>query len=117
MSKQELKDEYKQTEGDPMVKSRIRAIQREMAQAKDDGGGPQGGRGHHQPRHTWPWPCATRAKMKAPKVVAKGADRIALKNQRVGQRQRGACGGEPTLAQNLYKLELGEEIPAGFIRR
>ena len=49
MTKQEVKDEHKQAEGDPKVKSRIRNLQLTDRLPPHDGGGPEGRRGHHQP--------------------------------------------------------------------
>ena len=78
MSKQELKDEYKQTEGDPMVKSRIRSIQREMARRRMMEEVPKADVVITNPTHLAIALRYDSAKMKAPKIVAKGADHIAL---------------------------------------
>ncbi len=111
MSKQELKDEYKQTEGDPMVKSRIRAIQREMARRRMMEEVPKADVVITNPTHLAVALRYDAAKMKAPKVVAKGADRIALRIRELARENGVVLVENRPLAQNLYKLELGEEIP------
>jgi len=112
MSKQELKDEYKQTEGDPMVKSRIRSIQREMARRRMMEEVPKADVVITNPTHLAIALLYASAKMKAPKIVAKGADHIALRIRAVAEQSRVPVVENRPLAQNLYKLELGEEIPS-----
>ncbi|PKN65471.1 MAG: flagellar biosynthesis protein FlhB [Deltaproteobacteria bacterium HGW-Deltaproteobacteria-15] len=112
MSKQELKDEYKQTEGDPMVKSRIRSIQREMARRRMMEEVPKADVVITNPTHLAIALRYDSAKMKAPKIVAKGADHIALRIRGVAEQSRVPVVENRPLAQNLYKLELGEEIPS-----
>jgi flagellar biosynthetic protein FlhB len=112
MSKQELKDEYKQTEGDPMVKSRIRAIQREMARRRMMEEVPKADVVITNPTHLAVALRYDASKMKAPKVVAKGADRIALRIRELARENGVTLVENRPLAQNLYKLELGEEIPS-----
>jgi flagellar biosynthetic protein FlhB len=112
MSKQEIKDEYKQTEGDPMVKSRIRSIQREMARRRMMQEVPKADVVITNPEHLAIALRYDSAKMKAPKIVAKGADQIALKIRAVAGQSGVPVVENRPLAQNLYKLELGEEIPS-----
>ena len=112
MSKQEVKDEYKQTEGDPMVKSRIRSIQREMARRRMMEEVPKADVVITNPEHLAVALRYNSSKMKAPKVVARGADRIALRIREVAKENGVAIVENRSLAQNLYKLELGEEIPS-----
>ena len=112
MSKQEVKDEYKQTEGDPMVKSRIRAIQREMARRRMMEEVPKADVVITNPEHLAVALRYDSSKMRAPKVVARGADRIALKIRELAMKHGVVIVENRPLAQNLYKLELGEEIPS-----
>ena len=49
MSVREIKDEFKQTEGDPTIKAKIRQIRQTRIAQAHDGGGARGLRGHHQP--------------------------------------------------------------------
>ncbi len=55
MSKQEIKEEFRQTEGDPAVKAKIRQIRQERAKQPHDGGGARGHRGDHEPDPLSPW--------------------------------------------------------------
>jgi flagellar biosynthesis protein FlhB len=112
MSKQEMKDEYKQTEGDPMVKSRIRSIQRDLARRRMMEEVPKADVVITNPEHLAVALRYEVAKMKAPRIVAKGADRIALKIREVATHHGVPLVENRPLAQNLYKLELGEEIPS-----
>ena len=112
MSKQELKDEYKQTEGDPAVKARIRSIQRELARRRMMEEVPKADVVITNPTHLAIALRYNSAKMKAPKIVAKGADHIALKIRGVATQSGVPVVENRPLAQNLYKLELGEEIPS-----
>ena len=49
MSLQEIKEEFKQSEGDPHIKGRIRQLRQAAHEEADDGGGAEGLGGHHQP--------------------------------------------------------------------
>jgi flagellar biosynthesis protein FlhB len=114
MTKQELKDEYKQTEGDPIIKSRIRSIQREMARRRMMEEVPKADVVITNPEHLAVALRYEGQKMAAPRVVAKGADRIALRIKELARDKGVPVVENRNLAQNLYKLELGEEIPARF---
>lgn len=114
MTKQELKDEYKQSEGDPLIKSRIRAIQREMARRRMMEEVPKADVVITNPEHLAVALRYKVEKMAAPRVVAKGADRIAQKIKELATAKGVPVVENRNLAQNLYKLDLGEEIPARF---
>jgi flagellar biosynthesis protein FlhB len=114
MTKQELKDEYKQTEGDPIVKARIRSIQREMARRRMMEEVPKADVVITNPEHLAVALRYEGRKMAAPRVVAKGADRIALRIRALATEKGVPVVENRNLAQNLYKLDLGEEIPARF---
>ena len=115
MTKQEIKDEFKQTEGDPLVKSRIRSIQREMARRRMMEEVPKSDVIITNPTHL---AVAIRYRaeenMAAPKVVAKGANRIAFRIRELAEKHGIPLIENKILAQNLYKLDLGEEIPPKF---
>ena len=114
MSKQEVKDEYKQTEGDPMVKSRIRSIQREMARRRMMEEVPKADVVITNPVHLAIAIRFEPGKMTAPVIVAKGAERIAQRIKALAKENNVPIIEDRPLAQNLYKLDLGEEIPAQF---
>jgi flagellar biosynthetic protein FlhB len=115
MTKQEVKDEFKQSEGDPMVKSRIRSIQREMARRRMMEEVPKADVIITNPTHL---SIALKYKplegMKAPLIVAKGANNIAFKIREIAAKHNIPLVENKPLAQNLYKLELGTEIPSNF---
>ena len=115
MTKQEVKDEFKQTEGDPMIKARIRSIQREMARRRMMKEVPKADVVITNPTH---YAVALRyrpeEKMTAPKITAKGADRIAMKIKELAGEHGVPIVENKPLAQNLYKLNLGQEVPQEF---
>ena len=115
MTKQEIKDEFRQSEGDPMVKSRIRSIQREMARRRMMEEVPKADVIITNPTHL---SIALRYKpdegVKAPVIVAKGANNIAFKIREIAAKHNIPLMENKPLAQNLYKLELGAEIPPQF---
>lgn len=115
MTKQEVKDEHRQSEGDPMVKSRIRSIQREMARRRMMEDVPQADVIITNPTHL---SIALKYKPgeggKAPVIVAKGANNIAFKIREIAAEHNIPMMENKPLAQNLYKLEIGTEIPPQF---
>jgi len=115
MTKQEVKEEFKQTEGDPMIKSRIRSIQREMARRRMMKEVPKADVVITNPTH---YAVALiykpGEKMTAPRIVAKGADKIAFKIKELAKEHGIPIVENKPLAQNLYKLELGQEVPPEF---
>ena len=117
MTKQEVKDEFRQSEGDPMVKSRIRSIQREMARRRMMEEVPKADVIITNPTHL---SIAIKYKpeegMKAPIIVAKGANNIAFKIREIATKHNIPIMENKPLAQNLYKLDIGTEIPSQFYK-
>ncbi|MFB9134883.1 flagellar biosynthesis protein FlhB [Vibrio olivae] len=115
MTKQEVKDEYKETEGKPEVKGRIRMLQREAAQRRMMADVPQADVIVTNPEH---FSVALRYKHdsdRAPVVVAKGIDHIALKIREVAREHDIYVIPAPPLARALYHTtELEQEIPDGL---
>lgn len=116
MSKQEVKDEFRQTEGDPLVKSRIKSIQREMARRRMMESVPKADVVITNPTHLsialqYGGP---QEGMSAPRVVAKGANKIAFRIRDLAKKHDIPIIENKSLAQNLYKLDIGEEIPPQF---
>lgn len=113
MSKQEIKDEYKKTEGDPQVKSRIRGIQMEMARKRMMQAVPDADVVVTNPTHFAVAIKYDSLNMNAPKVLAKGAGEIAGKIKSLAAKHNIPVVENKELARNLYKLvEIGKEIPA-----
>ena len=115
MSKQEIKDEQKQTEGNPEVKGRVRAVQRQIAQQRMMADIPTADVVVTNPTH---YAVALRYDQKgngAPVIVAKGADLIAAQIRKVAAAHDVAIVETPPLARALYfNAEIGQEIPAGL---
>lgn len=113
MSKQEIKDEFKQTEGDPMVKSRIRSIQREQARNRMMASVPEADVVITNPTHLAVALSYKMDEMDAPEVVAKGAGKIAAKIKQTAREAGVPVIEDKPLAQVLYRtVEVGEAIPA-----
>ncbi len=115
MTLQEIKDEMKNTEGKPEVKGRIRQLQREIAQRKMMTEVPQADVVITNPTH---YAVALKYDQQgggAPRVVAKGADFVALRIREVAEEHDVPLLSAPPLARALYHAtEIGDEIPAGL---
>lgn len=112
MSKQEIKDEHKQTEGDPMIKSRIRQIRIERSRRRMMATVPEADVVVVNPTHYAVALKYEAKQMRAPVVLAKGLDNIALKIREIAQEHEIPLYENPPLAQSLYKtVDLDEEIP------
>ncbi len=115
MTKQEIKDEFKKTEGDPLIKSRIKSIQMEMARKRMMQAVPQADVVVTNPTHIAVALKYDSIKMNAPKVVAKGAGEIAERIKSLAAKHNVPVIENKELARNLYKLvEIGREIPANL---
>jgi flagellar biosynthetic protein FlhB len=113
MSKQEVKEESRMTEGDPMVKSRIRNIQRQLAKKRMMAEVPKADVIITNPTHLAVALSYKSKEMEAPKLVAKGAGEIAEKIKEIGRSHRIPIVENKPLAQILYKtVDLGQTIPS-----
>ena len=114
MTKQEVKDEFRQREGDPMVRSRIRSIQREMATRRMMAAVPEATVVITNPTHLAVALKFDRA-MPAPRVVAKGAGVIAEKIKEIAKTHDVPVIEQKPLARLLYKnVEIDQFIPANL---
>ena len=112
MTKEEVRQENKETEGDPHVKARIRAQQRAMARKRMMAEIPKADVIVTNPTHYSVALKYEDGKMRAPRVVAKGAHLLALKIREIGQQHQVPLLEAPPLARALYHhAELGDEIP------
>jgi flagellar biosynthetic protein FlhB len=115
MTKEELKEEYKRTEGDPIIKSRIRARQREIARRRMMQEVPKAQVVVTNPVHV---ACALRYErgaMRAPVLVAKGKRLIAEKIKEVARQHNIPIVENKKVAWELFRsCEIGQEIP-GFL--
>jgi flagellar biosynthetic protein FlhB len=111
MTKQELKDEQKETEGRPEVRSRIRALQREVAQRRMMADVPDADVVAMNPTHFAVALKYDAAKMKAPRVVAKGTDLVAFNIRRVAEANGVPIFEHAQFTRALYYTsEIGQEI-------
>ena len=110
MSKQEVKDEHKNAEGDPEVKGKRRQKMFELAQQRMMQEVPDAEVVVRNPTH---YAVALRYKpdMQAPEVVAKGKNNIAMKIIEQAKDANVPVWQEPWLARQLYQLELGDTVP------
>ena len=115
MSRQEVKEEHKQTEGNPEVRGRIRQLQKEMAQRRMMSEVPKADVVVTNPTH---YAVALRYdsdSMAAPRVVAMGADLVAAQIRAVAAEHQIPLLSAPPLARALYhSAEIDREIPAGL---
>lgn len=115
MSKQEIKEEYKNTEGDPQIKGKIRQKQREMAQQRMMQDVPNADVVIRNPTHFAVALKFDIDKNNAPMVLAKGADLLALRIVRVAEENDVTVLENKPLARGLYDaVEIGREIPEQF---
>lgn len=115
MSKQEVKEEYKNLEGDPQIKSKIRQKQQEMAQRRMMAAVPEADVVIRNPTHYAVALKYDPDKDGAPVVVAKGADYIALRIIAIAEEHEIAIRENRPLARALYEaVELERQIPAEF---
>jgi len=115
MTRQEIRDELKETEGSPEIKSRIRSVQQELARRRMMQEIPKADVVVVNPTH---YSVALRydeRRMRAPVVVAKGVDAVALRIREIAAEHRVPIFEAPPLARALYRsVDIGAEIPASL---
>jgi flagellar biosynthetic protein FlhB len=112
MTKQEVKDEFKKSEGDPLIKSRIKSIQMEMARKRMMQKVPEADVVITNPTHLAVALKYDSATMDAPKLIAKGSRKIAERIKGIASEHGIPIMENKELARNLYSLvEVGQEIP------
>lgn len=112
MSKKEVKDEHKQMEGNPEVKSRIRRIMMQSAMKRMMQQIPSADVVVTNPTHYAVALRYDQTKDRAPKVIAKGADHIALQIKKIAREHDIQIVENPTLARELYKqVKVDQIIP------
>ncbi|GGD36608.1 flagellar biosynthesis protein FlhB [Malaciobacter pacificus] len=117
MSKQEIKDEFKNMEGDPQVKGRIRRIQMKMAMQRMMSNVPDADVVITNPTHYAVAMKYDNTKDSAPKVVAKGIDFLAIKIKDIAKENDIPIIENPSLARALYdQIEAEQEVPSEFYK-
>ncbi|MBT8150943.1 MAG: flagellar biosynthesis protein FlhB [Gammaproteobacteria bacterium] len=115
MTRQQVKDEFKESEGKPEVKSRVRQLQRELAQSRMMAAVPDADVVITNPEHFSVALKYNQGGQGAPVVVAKGGDEVAIKIREVANHNGVPLLPSPRLARALFfSTEIDDEIPAGL---
>jgi flagellar biosynthetic protein FlhB len=117
MTKQEVKDEYKQMEGDPEIKRRRMQIQRQIAMQRIGAAVPKADVIVTNPEHISVAIAYDADSMRAPKVVAKGADHLAMRIRAIAKQHGVPIVERKPLARALYaQVKVGQEVPPDFYK-
>ncbi|MDR6552803.1 flagellar biosynthesis protein FlhB [Paenibacillus qinlingensis] len=117
MSKQDIKDEYKKSEGDPLIKGKIRAKQRQMAMQRMMQEVPKADVIITNPTHFAVALKYDANNMQAPTVIAKGADYVALKIKEIAKQNGVMTMENKPLARAIFaQVEIGDAIPADLFQ-
>lgn len=117
MTKEEVREEMKEMEGDPNVKARIRSIQRELARKRMMQDVPTADVVVTNPTHLAVAIKYDKTKADAPVVVAKGADFVAEKIRELAKKHRVPLVENKTLARTLFKnVDIGKEVPVSLYK-
>jgi flagellar biosynthetic protein FlhB len=117
MTRQELKDEFKQSEGDPLLKSRLRSLQRDRARRRMIAEVPRATLVVVNPTHYAVALRYEREKDGAPVVVAKGLDLVALRIREMAEEHDVPVIEDKPLARSLYDaVEVDQMIPPEFYK-
>lgn len=117
MSKQDIKDEFKKTEGDPLIKSKIKQKQKEMAMRRMMQEVPKADVIITNPTHYAVAVKYDETKMDAPFILAKGVDSIALKIRQIASEHDVMTVENRPLARALHdQVELGHAVPEQFFK-
>ena len=115
MTRQELRDELKESEGNPEVKARVRQVARQMSQRRMMEAVPTADVIVTNPTHYAVALKYEAGRMRAPKVVAKGVDEMALSIRDVAGKHRISVVEAPPLARALYRhAQIDREIPVNL---
>lgn len=115
MTKQEVKEEFKNLEGDPQVKGKRRQIQRQMAMSRMMDSVPESDVVIRNPTHFAVAIKYDKNKNNAPIVLAKGADNLAKKIVGIAEEHKIIMVENKPLARGLYdSVDVGREIPPEF---
>ena len=112
MTRQEVRDEHKESDGDPQIKARRRALQRQRARRRMLAAVPKATVVVTNPTHFAVALAYERAGGAAPRVVAKGMDEVARRIREVAMATGVPLVANPPLARALHQVALDAEIPA-----
>lgn len=111
MSREEVRQELKETEGDPEIKSRLRQIRKARAKGRMLGAVKKATVVVTNPTHYAVALAYQRGIEGAPRVVAKGVDALAVRIRKIAKENHVPIIANPPLARALYRIELDAEIP------
>ena len=111
MTKQEVKEEFKEMEGDPYIKGQIRRIQQEMAQKRMMAEVPEADVVITNPTHLSVAIKYDTKTMSSPEIIAKGADHVAMRIREIARENNIPIMENPPVARLLHKIDLGASIP------
>jgi flagellar biosynthetic protein FlhB len=115
MTRQELRDELKESEGNPEIKARVRQVARQMSQRRMMEAVPTADVVITNPTHYAVALKYEAGRMRAPKVVAKGVDEMALSIRALAGKHRISIVEAPPLARALYRhAQIDREIPVNL---
>ncbi len=116
MTRQELRDEHKDTDGNPQVKAKLRQLRRARARRRMMAAVPTATVVVTNPTHYAIALRYDRGAQGAPRVVAKGVDEVAARIREAATEARIPLVANPPLARALYRVELDAEIPADHFK-
>jgi flagellar biosynthetic protein FlhB len=117
MTKQEVRDELKKMEGDPLIKQRRRRMQAQIALQRLQTDVPRADVVVTNPTHYAVALKYDQQTMAAPRVLAKGKDLVATRIRQIAAQHRVPIVQRPPLARGLYaSVEIGQEVPPQFYR-
>jgi flagellar biosynthetic protein FlhB len=111
MTKQEQKEEFKEAEGDPHIKARVRSLQQQMSRRRMMTEVPKADVIVTNPTHLSVALRYDRQTMDAPQIVAKGADHLAMRIREIATENRIPLVENKPIARMLYKVEIGQPVP------
>ncbi len=111
MTRQELKEEFRETEGDPIIKARIKSLQRELSKRRMLQEVPKATVVVTNPTHIAVALLYKKEEMPAPKVIAKGAGFLAEKIKEIASVHSVPIYEDKALARALFKLKIDSYIP------
>jgi flagellar biosynthetic protein FlhB len=112
MSRQEQRDEHKQSEGNPQVKQRLRQLARTRSRRRMMKAVPKAAVVLTNPTHFAVALAYERGAAGAPRLVAKGADEVAERIREIAREHRVPIIANPPLARALFRIDIDTEIPA-----
>ncbi|MGA3400084.1 MAG: flagellar biosynthesis protein FlhB [Acetobacteraceae bacterium] len=112
MTKEDVREEQRETEGDPKIKARIKQIRTHRARKRMLAAVPKATVVITNPTHYAVALAYDRARNAAPRVVAKGVDSLAARIREVAEANKVPLVANPPLAHALYRVEVDTEIPA-----